>query len=252
MKIGKSNILTDMIIGTDFTISNGGVVDGSPNDMFNPDFSFFTTINGVAPEVTIFSTQNPSDYLAIHGVRFNTGIDFPVRLRIYDDTTVIYSEELTTNKSVFITRESSNNVWRIEAFRDDGFPIAIAISYIAAGLHTEFPRNGVRGGEYIPYLGNNRKTTTTSNQLSQPVTRSVQSIAKQVTLSCPNAPLSWVEGDLQFVFNTYNLFGVLSILMFDDKPSSAFAGFDLVDDVRVNGDSAALLGSFKLTMKASL
>lgn len=252
MRIGKSNILTDMTFGLDFSFSGGSVVDGQPEDMFNPDFSYFTTLSGLTPTVNIINMTLPSDYIAIHGIRFNAGPNETVTLKIIEDTsTVLETLTIKSGSSVFAIRTLSSLAWRIEASTTGGIAVAISYSYIAAGIWSEFPRNGTRGGEYIPYLGNNKRVSTTSNQLAQPVTRTIDSVAKQVSLTCPNAPRTWLEDDLQDIFDVFNEFGILSVQMVDSDPKSAFAGFDLVDDVRVHGESTTL-GSFKLTMRATL
>ena len=252
MRIGKSNILTDMTFGLDFSLSNAGVQDGNPENIFNPDFSYFSTISGINPTINIFNMSESSDYIAIHGIRFNAGPNETAFIRIIEGTnTILETVEIKSGSSVFVTRTPSTLTWRIEAYTSGGFAITVSYSYIAAGIWSEFPRNGTRGGEYIPYLGNNKRVSTTSNQLAQPVTRTIDSVAKQVTLSCPNAPRTWLEDDLQDIFEVFNEFGILSVQMSDDDPKAAFAGFDLVDDVKVHPQSTSL-GSFKLTMRATL
>lgn len=255
MRISKTNNLYNGEVGPDFSITGGGVVgDGEPNDITNPDFSYFLTLSGSNPTINVSSrsAEEPSDYISVHGVRFNAGGNTAFA-KVYSDGVALETIEIKNGSSVFFTRPESSLSWSVEFFAGGGIPnIVVSISYISSGLYSDFPRSGVRGGEYTPFFGNNRVTLSSSNQLSQPVTRSTRKIAKQVTLKCPNAPIDWVETELQDIFTLYNETGILSVLMYDEDPGKSFAGFDLEDNVSIQPDSFDLLSTFTLKMKATL
>lgn len=254
MRISRTNNLVDGVLNTDYSITAGGILDGSAEDIVNPDFSYFPTISGTLIRINVASTsaEFPSDYFALHGIRFNAQNKSLIRATVYSNSVQIDTLTIRSGSSLFFTREESNADWYVEFSSDDAIPIVITVSYISCGMYTEFPRNGVRGGEYIPYLGNNRSTLATSNQLAQPVTRRVKKVAKMVTIKCPNAPIEWLEDDLQDVFDLYNETGILSVQMIEDSASKAFAGYDLEDDCNISGVVQSKLAAVTLRMKSTL
>lgn len=254
MRIAKSNNLSGATAGVEYSIAAGGITGGTINDLVNPDFSYFTVISGTSVKINVAATGGglTSNYFALHGVRFNAGPNTSIKAQVSSGGVVQATYDLTRPTSLFFTRTESNDSWDVEFFTSGGFAIVVAISFITSGLYSEFPRSGARGGEYMSFYGNNKVTTSTTNQLAQPVVRTQKNVAKQVAIKCPNAPIEYIQDDLQDIFATYNQDTVLSIQMFNDDPLESFAGFDLVDDVRVSGESSASLASLSLTFKGAL
>lgn len=255
MRLSKSNNLSGATFPIDYNITAGGVLSGTPEDLVNSDFSFFPTISGAIVRINVSATSSEfnSDYFCLHGVRFNAGASDVIRATIFSNGVQIGTELIKSGVTLFYTREATNSDWYVEFTPEGGIPsIVVTISYIRSGLYSDWPRSGIRGGEYMPFFGNNRITRATSNQLAQPITRTITKVAKMVTIQCPNPPIDYIENDLQEIFDAYNEDGVISVQMYDDRVTRSFAGFDLVDSVKVNGDSGELLSSLSLKMKATL
>ena len=162
----------------------------------------------------------------MHDVAFSEDDNDKMLVVVFDDTNQIYSEEIKNRSSLFFIRTESNNDWgiRFRRLSTSAEIVTVTISYMRTGIYTDWPRNGLRGGEYLAPYGNNKLPISMGGDLAQPIIRSMKNIVKQVTIKCPNAPMSFATDDLQDIFDSYNVDGVMSVQMLDDDIGSAFAG----------------------------
>ena len=256
MRLSKTNSLFGGIANLDFSLAQGSDTNG--------DFGQFCRLQGtttVAISISATNGQDPTNYVCFHNFRLDTNqgaAPDQVTIKVYDssDNTgpVIYNETVNRNpRTLFFVRDELKTTgWYVEFTRTDGaaLPLTLYISCLRAGEYLDWPRGGLRGGEYLPHLGNNKQTYTTTNEKGQPVARTVKNISKQTTIKCPDADAGFVD-DLRDVFDAYNDEGIISIQMLDNDFNSGFCGFDMQDTVNVHPQTRSLV-SVSLTMKTKV
>ncbi len=200
----------------------------------NTDFSQKVSASSGTLSITVPAVGPFSEYVAIHGLYTpNFG---SYRVRVLSDGVEVFNE-VTQKNSIMATRSSSSTPWIIEVSEFSG---EVSASYVAAGFATDVPNGGVRGGQLLPYHGLNIKTAFRINQLAQPTSVIYENTAPRVAFTIPDSMVDWITGDLQLMLSLYRQIGVVSILDFDDDPTSCIAAFDMSCSIKSHPSTRAL------------
>lgn len=220
--------ISNAYFGSSNITPSGTIIDGSATDLTDTDFSFKVVFGGSTGTINVAATGAYSEYLGIHGIftpNFGT-----VRVRVLSGASEVFNEVISGN-SLVIPRTSSNATWTIQLSEYVGL---VSISYVAAGFLTEVPRNGLRGGQLLPYDGLNLETAFRINQLAQPTNVVYRNKAPTDSFTIPDAPNSWIDGDYQQILSLYRLTGIVSVLDDDNDPKRSYAGYDMTSQVRTH------------------
>lgn len=231
---GLSISLTNPIIDTTPTITNGGAVEVASH-LTDPDHSSTFTSSGGTLSVSFGARANIS-YVAVSG-HTSTNAGSAV-VQVYNGATLIDAVALTRNNNVMFTFAEMNFTDLIVKFVPSQVNALITVSYIAAGKYMTIAK-GEQAGYSRLWLNRSLTQSTSSNFQSAPTAQIQKRNALKGTLSLPNELSSFAEATWQ-TFADFSLSQPFFIKEAASKPQSSYICYNPVSGVKAHPLNRAL------------
>lgn len=234
LKIGYSNIMG--LFGGVPNFSFSGTSSDDLANLIDPDHSttFTATTSGVIDFGELYPSSDENDHaICISGISSSQSLI----VKIYHDTTLIDQATINTRRSgacLFFTFSGMSTI-RLKVDISEAF----TLSYIAMA---KVNNNAIseNAGYARNHYTSHKKTTTTTNLQSAPVSTLTQNKQLKGSLSLPNADASTTD-ELQRIFYDPIFYGQPFFIREDDSnPVSSYCCFDPVLDVRAHSQTVAL------------
>lgn len=188
MIITTSNIL----LGLSPTVTAGASTD-LPGNTTDPDFSTIYRSSDQLRLTLEFGVTESINYIAVAGHNLANSGDGTARVRVYDDQTLIKTNNIIRNNVVVIEfPEQSFTNLRIGLRNDDGASNPI-LTFCAAGSAFTVPNNGEEAGYNRQFLNRSIKNKTTTNSIAAPVSVLKKRVPAKGTLKKPNLTKDFTE-----------------------------------------------------------
>lgn len=240
---------TNIVVDNTMVLTVGILSDGDIENVKDPDFSLNASSSSATWTFTC-GTITDVDYIALHGLILPVDAVVTVTCGAFNDSFTVTNSKIR-NLIFYVTPQVASNTLTI-SIAGSG---SKTVSYVASGSATTVPNSGVRAGQNLSYLPNNKRNRSAVTDKGMPTTSQIETFNPTVSLSIPTPTKTWIRNDLQAIFTLYNLLGVLSMRDYESDSGfedESYAAFDLKGDRAKAHESATSIAKINMSYKVSV